>query len=96
MLGRACVCMCAWYVLCVRVCVCVRVFVCVLLCVCVTACVCICVCVVERALYNLYSSFSPGIEQRKQVYNCNANYVAVVYNEWTNHLGVYRRLLINC
>ena len=39
--------------------------------------------------------FSPKIEQRKQVYNCKANHVSMVYNEWTNHLLVYRRLLIN-
>ena len=39
--------------------------------------------------------FSPSIEQRKQVYNCEANDVGVVHNEWMNYLRVYRRFLTN-
>ena len=37
--------------------------------------------------------FSPSIQQRKQVYNVNANDVGVVHNEWMNPLRVYRCLL---
>ena len=39
--------------------------------------------------------FSPSIVQKKQVYNCKANDMSVVYNEQMNHLHVYRRLLTN-
>ena len=42
--------------------------------------------------------FSPSIEQRKQFYNCKANSLGVVwfsYNERTNRLHAYRRLLTN-
>ena len=39
--------------------------------------------------------FSPSIEQQKQIYNCEAKDVGVVYNERTNRLRVYRRLLTN-
>ena len=42
--------------------------------------------------------FSHNIEQRKQLYNCEANSLGVVwcsYNEQTNRLCVYRRLLTN-
>ena len=42
--------------------------------------------------------FSRSIEQRKQIYSCEANSLGVVwcsYNERTNRLRVYRRLLIN-
>ena len=42
--------------------------------------------------------FSRNIEQRKQIYSCEANSLGVVlcsYYEWTNHLRVYRRLLTN-
>ena len=40
--------------------------------------------------------FSPSIEQRKQVYNCEANDVDVVYiMNGQNHLHVYRHLLTN-
>ena len=50
----------------------------------------------EWALYYLWFSFSPIIEQRKQVYNYEANDVGVMYNEWTNHfLHDYRHLLTN-
>ena len=43
--------------------------------------------------------FSHSIEQRKQIYSCKANSLGVAwcsYNERTNHLRVYRRLLTNC
>ena len=43
--------------------------------------------------------FSRSIEQRKQIYSCEANSLSVVwcsYNELTNYLHVYRRLLTNC
>ena len=43
--------------------------------------------------------YSHSIEQQKQFYNCDANSLGVVwcsYNEWTNHLHVYRWLLTNC
>ena len=39
--------------------------------------------------------FSPSTEQRKQVYNCKANDVGVLHNEWRNCLHVYRHLLTN-
>ena len=40
--------------------------------------------------------FSRSIEQRKQIYNCEANsWVWCSYNERTNRLSVYRPLLIN-
>ena len=40
--------------------------------------------------------FSPSIQQRKQVYNCKADDVDVVYNERTNRLCfIYKRLLAN-
>ena len=42
--------------------------------------------------------FSRSIEQLKQIYSCEANSLGMVwcsYNEWTNRLRVYRRLLIN-
>ena len=42
--------------------------------------------------------FSRNIKQRKQIYSCKANGLGVVscsYNEWTNRLRVYRRLLTN-
>ena len=38
------------------------------------------------------------VEQQKQIYSCKANSLGVVwcsYNERTNHLRVYRRLLTN-
>ena len=40
-------------------------------------------------------SFSPSIEHRKQVFDCKANVVDVVYNELMNRVDVYRRLLTN-
>ena len=42
--------------------------------------------------------FSRSIEQRKQIYSCEANSLVVVwcsYNERTNRLRVYRHLLTN-
>ena len=42
--------------------------------------------------------FNHSIEQRKQIYSCEANSLGVVscsYNERTNHLCVYRCLLTN-
>ena len=42
--------------------------------------------------------FSRNIEQRKQIYSYEANGLGVVscsYNERTNHLRIYRRLLTN-
>ena len=42
--------------------------------------------------------FSRNIEQRKQIYSYEANRLGVVscsYNEWTNHLRIYRLLLTN-
>ena len=42
--------------------------------------------------------FSRSFEQRKQIYSFEANSLGVVwcsYNEWTNRLCVYRRLLTN-
>ena len=42
--------------------------------------------------------FSRNNKQRKQSYSCEANSLGVVscsYNERTNHLRVYRRLLTN-
>ena len=42
--------------------------------------------------------FSHNIEQQNQIYSCEANSLGVVlcsYNEWTNHLCVYRHLFTN-
>ena len=39
--------------------------------------------------------FSPSIQQLKQVYNCEASNVGVVYKEQMNHFHVNRRLLTN-
>ena len=49
----------------------------------------------EWALVLSMVHFSPSIQQQKQVYNCEANNVGVVYNEYINGLGVYWRLLTN-
>ena len=39
--------------------------------------------------------FSHSIEQRKQIYSCEANSLWCSYNEQTNRLRVYRCLLTN-
>ena len=49
-------------------------------------------------LSSCMACFSRNIEQRKQIYSYRANGLGVVscsYNEQTNHLHVYRRLLTN-
>ena len=54
----------------------------------------------ELVLYYLAIWFILAVvlEQRKQIYSCEANSLGVVwcsYNEQANHLHVYRRLLTN-
>ena len=54
----------------------------------------------ERVLYYLAIWFVLAVvlEQRKQIYSCEANSLGVVwcsYNEQANRLHVYRRLLTN-
>ena len=55
-------------------------------------------CGVGLVLSNYMVRFSRSIEQRKQIYSCEANSLGVVwcsYNERTNRLCVYRCLLTN-
>ena len=50
-------------------------------------------------LSSYMACFSRSIEQRRQIYSCEANSLGVVwcsYNERTNRLRFYRRLLTNC
>ena len=52
-------------------------------------------------LFSYMLRFSLSIEQRKQIYSCEANSLGVVwcgvrsYNKRTNRLRVYKRLLTN-